>query len=118
MLAPLVASVAIGQRRRRNSTDLAATEVHEDHVSTPLVPLFVLGFLAAIVVRSTGVLTEGVTDAAAQLEKVLFTLALVAMGLGVPLQRMRRIGIRPVVLGLLAWVLVAGTAYVGTVLVH
>ena len=82
-----------------------------------MLPLFVVGFLAAIVLRSTGVLPDGTLDVAAHTEKVLLTVALVGMGMAVRVSRMRRLGVRPLVLGLLAWVLVAGSAYVGTLLV-
>ena len=48
----------------------------------------------------------------------MLTVALVGLGMGVRLDRMRKLGGRPLVLGLLAWVLVAGAAYVGTLATH
>lgn len=117
LLAPLVAMVAIGARRRRAATlSSAANEPFVDE-RPPLLPLFVVGFLAAIAVRTTGVLGDGALDLAAQVEKILLTVALVAMGLGVRIARMRRLGARPLALGLLAWILVAATAYAGTLIV-
>ncbi len=47
----------------------------------------------------------------------MLTVALVGLGLGVRIAKMRRLGGRPLVLGMLSWVLVAGVAYLGTVLV-
>jgi uncharacterized membrane protein YadS len=44
--------------------------------------------------------------------------ALVGLGMGVRLDRMRKLGGRPLVLGLMSWVLVAGAAYVGTLATH
>jgi uncharacterized membrane protein YadS len=70
-----------------------------------------------MLVRSSGLLSDDVLDVAATVEKVLLTLALVAMGIGGLVGLMRRLGARPLVLGLLSWVLVAGTAYVGTLVV-
>jgi uncharacterized integral membrane protein (TIGR00698 family) len=117
LLAPLVAMVAIGARRRRAATlSSAANEPFVDE-HPPILPLFVVGFLVAIAVRSTGLLGDGALDLAAQLEKILLTVALVAMGLGVRIARMRRLGARPLALGLLAWILVATTAYAGTLIV-
>jgi uncharacterized membrane protein YadS len=118
LLAPLVAGVALAARRHRRPATLSpvAEDAPVDRLP-PILPLFVVGFLAAIVVRSTGVLSEGGLDAAATLEKVLLTVALAAMGLGVNIGRMRRLGARPLALGLVAWVLVAGTAYAGTLVV-
>lgn len=117
LLAPLVAMVAIGARRRRAATLSAAANDPFVEAQPPLLPLFVVGFLAAIAVRTTGVLGDGALDLAAQAEKILLTVALVAMGLGVRIARMRRLGARPLALGLLAWILVAATAYAGTLLV-
>ncbi len=110
LLAPLVALIALRRRRIGTLEPMPSRR-------PPLLPLFVVGFLAAIVVRSAGVLERGVLDAASLVEKAVLTVALVALGLGVRVDRMRRLGGRPLVLGLLAWVLVAGTAYAGTALV-
>lgn len=117
LLAPLVALVSLSARRRRPASLSAATNDADLEQHPPLLPLFVIGFLAAMLVRSSGLLSDDVLDVAATLEKVLLTLALVAMGMGVRVGQMRRLGARPLVLGLLSWVLVAGTAYVGTLVV-
>ena len=45
---------------------------------------------------------------------IVLTVALVALGMGVRVANLRTLGGRPLALGLLAWVLVAGTAAVGT----
>jgi uncharacterized integral membrane protein (TIGR00698 family) len=113
LLAPLVAAVAMAERRSGAVTGAAeGTRPHP-----PVVPAFVVAFLAAVVIRSSGVLPDDVLSFAADVEKVLLTAALAAMGLGVRVDRMRRIGARPLVLGLLAWVLVAGAAYGATLVV-
>lgn len=109
LLAPLVALVAVRARRRMPE---AAGERRP-----PIVPLFVAGFLAAIVVRSSGVLSDDILDASATVEKILLTGALTALGMGVDVRRLRRLGGRPLVLGMIAWVLVAGSAALGTFLV-
>ncbi|WP_420453466.1 YeiH family protein [Ilumatobacter sp.] len=83
----------------------------------PLLPLFVVGFLIAILVRSSGVLDDGALDVASDVEKVLLTVALTGLGLGVQVRSMRRLGGRPLLLGLMSWVLVAGAAFVGTAIV-
>jgi uncharacterized membrane protein YadS len=46
----------------------------------------------------------------------VLTVALVGLGMGVRVSRLRRLGGRPLLLGLLAWPLVAGVAFVGTML--
>lgn len=110
LLAPLVALVSL---RRRSTSDADVTEGKRP----PLLPLFVVGFLAAILLRSSDVLSDDVLATAKDLEKIVLTVALVGLGLGVRVAKMRRLGGRPLVLGLLSWILVAGTAYLGTVLV-
>ncbi len=114
LLAPLVAMVSVSVRRRRPTNVSAAANAESVDRMPPLLPLFVVGFLVAMLVRSSGVLSDEALDVASTIEKVLLTLALVGMGMGVRVGQMRRLGARPLVLGLLSWVLVAATAYVGT----
>ncbi len=111
LLAPMVALVAL--RRRRQGLDS-----HEDGTRPPLVPLFVAGFLAAIVVRSTDVLSADTLASIKDAEKLLLTLALVGLGMGVQFDRLRRLGGRPLVLGLISWVIVAGVALAGVGLIN
>lgn len=107
LLAPLVAIVAL--RRRKVVVDPA-----DETKRPPLVPLFVVGFLVAVIVRSAGLLGPNALTLATDLEKIALTIALVALGLGVRFERLRRLSGRPLALGMVAWVLVAGAAYVGT----
>ena len=109
LLAPMVALVALRRRRTHAVPDGAKRP--------PLLPLFVIGFLVAIAVRSTGVLGDDVLATAKDVEKIVLTIALVGLGMGVQIAKMRRLGGRPLVLGMLSWILVAGAAYVGTALV-
>ncbi len=109
LLAPLVALVAL-RRRTTHAGPVGAKR-------PPLVPLFVGGFLAAIVVRSTDVLTDDTLATVKDVEKVLLTLALVGLGMGVRFDRLRKLGGRPLVLGLVSWVIVAGVSLVGVALI-
>ena len=113
LLAPLVAVIAIG--RRRSTVSDAAEGARTTR--PPLLPLFVVGFLAAIAVRSTGWLSAGALDQIATVEKLVLTVALVGLGAGVNVARMRRLSARPLALGGAAWVLVAGASLAGTALV-
>jgi uncharacterized integral membrane protein (TIGR00698 family) len=114
LLAPMIALIALRRRRQISATGDRVEGEGASH--PPLVPLFVVGFLAAIVLRSTGVIPPSGLDAIKVAEKVFLTVALVGLGAGVRFDRLRRLGGRPLVLGLAAWVLVAGTAYLGTTL--
>ena len=80
----------------------------------PAVPLFVAGFLGAIVVRTTGVIPTGGLDLIHDAQTVLLAAALFGLGCGVHIARLRRLGGRPLLLGAVSWILVAGVALAGT----
>ncbi|MGA4670861.1 YeiH family protein [Propionibacteriaceae bacterium Y1923] len=108
LLAPMVFGVGLYLRRRwqHEPGDEAARK-------PPLVPLFVVGFLAAILVNSLVALPQGFLQVAHTSQEVLLTVALFALGTTIRWQVMRRAGGRALVLGLLAWLLVASVAYLG-----
>lgn len=107
-LGPLVAGVALSTRRRQRGD---ATKV-----APPIVPLFVAGFLAAVAVRSSGILPEGWLAVIKLAESLLLTAALFALGTGVELARLRVTGGRGLVLGLLSWFLIAAVTLAGVLL--
>lgn len=89
MLAPLLMGLAAWQRSRPR----------DDSSQPPLVPWFVLGFVALMLLRSTGWLPEPVLDAAAIVQTALLMMAMFALGLGVHFKSLAHVGLRPVVLG-------------------
>lgn len=105
MLAPLIAllSVSAGRGGGRRGWSLG-------------VPPFVLLFVAAIGVASLGILSDDTLDAIDHVRTLLLASALAALGTRVDARRLARIGPRPLVLGLLSWVLIAAVAYVGVIL--
>ncbi|MFE3445157.1 YeiH family protein [Nocardia sp. NPDC059180] len=100
LLAPVLAAISWHIRRRQ--TD--ASSVSERKPA--LVPLFVLAFLACAAVRSTGVIPSAALDAAREVQTVLLTAAMFALGTGVRLRSLARVGARPLVLaaGSTLWV--------------
>ncbi|MEU5272017.1 putative sulfate exporter family transporter [Streptomyces hygroscopicus] len=82
----------------------------------PLVPLFVLGFLAMTALRSTGILATAALDAAATAQELLLAAALFGLGSAVHLPSLSRTGTRVAALGLCAWVVIAGASYGGVLL--
>ena len=106
LLAPLVVGVALARRGDRLSS---ATR-------PPLVPLFVAGFLSMVVIRTTGLIPEAWLGPVRQIEGYLFTVSLVGVGFGVDLDRLRRLGGKPLGLGMATWVLVAGMSYLGVLI--
>nr|WP_209518681.1 putative sulfate exporter family transporter [Streptomyces syringium] len=111
MLAPLVAAVAMSVRARRATPAGASTGKRP-----ALVPLFVLGFLAMVAVRSTGLVPGGVLDVAQHAQELLLAAALFGLGSAVHLPSLVRTGGRVAALGLSSWVVVAGASYVGVLL--
>ncbi len=105
LLAPMVAVVSW----RRRST----VEVEPGGSTPPLLPLFVVGFLAAVAVRTTDVLSSGALATIRDAENILLTAAMVGLGSGVRVAKLRGLGPKPVVLGLLSWFVVAGVSLVG-----
>lgn len=130
LLAPLIAIVGAVEARRvarardaRLATDEAAAVLAGEHPThprrtAPLVPLFVVGFLAAVIIRS---LTEGFVPTswfawANAVASFLLTMAMCAMGAGVNLRRLMRSGGRSLLLGLVAALVAAVVSLVGVAL--
>lgn len=105
MLAPVIA--VIGWRQRRDGSVPAGAE------GPPLVPLFVLGFIAAALVRTTGTLPHQALDVASVLQNLLLSAAMFGLGCGVRFATLRKVGGKPVVLGAISTVLVGATAMTG-----
>lgn len=102
LLAPLVAGVNLHRRGDASTGD-----------RPPLLPWFVSGFLVAVAVRSTGILSESLLDGARLTESTLLTAAMFGLGAGVRVSRLRRLGWRPMALGAVAWLVVAGVSLAG-----
>lgn len=111
LLTPIVVGVNLHRSRAdrvlRNNTDGSSA------ATPPILPLFVAGFLAMILLRTTGWLPDDVASGARQVEGILFSAALVGLGAGVQVGRLRRLGPKPLLLGLVAWVLVGATSLLG-----
>jgi len=103
LLAPMIAGIAL---RHRGSAGVPGRR-------PPLVPPFILAFVAMVVVASVGVLPAHVITRIDDLRSVLLGLALFALGTRVDVGRLRQIGHRPLVLGLVSWLLIAVVAYAG-----
>jgi uncharacterized integral membrane protein (TIGR00698 family) len=113
MLAPLVASVAMSRRRRAAAASQSTGTPTNAGKRPPLVPLFVLGFLAMIALRSTGILTTGQVNLSQDAANLLMAAGLFALGTGVDVPKLARTGARALALGLVSWLLIATVAYVG-----
>lgn len=118
LLAPLTAGVGLALARRKSGksgTGGKGGEVAGAH-RPPLVPLFVVGFLAMIVLRSIVTVPDGVLGSAQTAQELLLATALFGLGTAVHLPTLARTGGRVAALGLASWVVVAGVSYAGVLL--
>jgi uncharacterized integral membrane protein (TIGR00698 family) len=106
LLAPLVALLGL-----RRAAGAGRTR------QGPLVPPFVLLFIGAIGLASLGIVSLRMTRHIDDVRTVLLGMALFSLGTRAVLNRLIRIGARPLVLGLVSWVLIATVAYAGVRLV-
>ena len=83
----------------------------------PIMPLFVVGFLAMVVVRSTRVVPQGVIDVAGVAEQLFLGAAMFALGVGVKFSLIRKVGAAPFAMAALVTVVVAGIGLVGVLVV-
>jgi len=94
LLAPLVFGYAVSKGRSRPA-------------GTPLVPLFVVGFLVLAGVRTTGILPARVVADLARIDVLLLAAGMAGLGLGLELARLRGLGVRPLLLGFASWMVIA-----------
>lgn len=102
MLAPMVAIASLGARR---SNSAAAGK------RPPIVPLFIAGFVVALVVRTLVPLPHAVLSIADVAQSVLLASALFAIGASLRLESLARSGLRSLGAGLVAWVVILGLGY-------
>ena len=134
MLAPVIAVLSIRARRAAGRaterTSTSAPDTAEARSATlpsptgnhptslpPIVPLFVAGFLAMVLVRSFIPLPEVVLTTASLAQTLLLSTAMFALGCGVKVRTLVQVGVRPFVLAALSTLLVAGLALGGVLLV-
>lgn len=114
MLAPLLAYVALTARRRAASEESPSASAARKRPA--LLPPFIALFLGAALVRSIGVVSRGVLDGIQEVETFAISMGLVGLGTQVRFSRLRRVGGRPLVLGLASWLLVAAVSLVAITL--
>jgi len=100
LLAPIVAGVNVARSRSVAKSDTTTNR------PSPI-PLFVAGFMACVLIRTLDVLSDAALDFAKFVEGLMLTAAMVGLGAGVDISRIRQLGHRPLVLGIAAWIGVA-----------
>jgi len=103
LLAPIVAGLSL--KNRRNAID-------DTGPRPSFLPVFVLGFLAAMLVRTSGLIPGVALDAARMADQYLLAAGIVGLGSSVRVRQLRSLGLKPLVLGLVAWGVVGGVSLV------
>lgn len=109
MLAPVAVALGTWMRRSRPAGEGASRP--------PVVPLFVVGFVAMVLLASTHVVPAGWLPTIKTGQTALLAAAMFALGLGVKVSSLVKVGPRPFLLGLLTTAWVAGIALAGVELV-
>ncbi len=109
MLAPVMAALNLQHRRELAARGTSST-------MPPLIPLFVVGFLVMVAVRSLLPLPTGLLDGAKLVQTILLAAAMFALGHGVKIKALLRTGGRPLALAALATILVALVGLLGVAL--
>ena len=118
MLAPVIAVASMVERHHQAgratlpADNAPAASVNDRGVAKrpPILPLFVAGFIVAMLVRTLIPLPEQVLNAADVVQTGLLAMALFALGTAVNLGTLLRTGGRPLAVGLLSWALIAALA--------
>ena len=110
MLAPVVAVVSVIQR-------VKSPTVATDATRTPLVPLFVLGFMACVALRSTGLVPETVLGQITHLQVAALGAALFGMGCSVKIASLVKKGGAVMVVSTLGTLFITAVTLAGLLLV-
>jgi uncharacterized integral membrane protein (TIGR00698 family) len=103
LLAPIIVILSLRNRKISGGQSVAGAKV-------PIVPLFVVGFILVAIAHNTIHAPARFNNDLATLSKVLISAGLVALGSNVRWAAIRKIGHKPLVMGLFAWAVVAGVA--------
>ena len=111
LLAPMVAAAGLQQRLaavQGSAGQPSAAPGTPAEALPPVVPLFVVGFVGLVALRSTGWMPAGWLDAAAGLQDILLGAALFGLGSAVRIRTLMHTGLRALLAALVAWLLIAG----------
>ena len=81
-----------------------------------IIPMFIIGFLAAATLRSLDVFSDQVIEAIGDIRSFFIASAMFGLGAGVRLKALSSLGGRPLVFGLVSWVLIVMFAGLGVLL--
>lgn len=110
MLAPMVALVSVRERRKLASGPATAVK------HPPIIPLFVVGFLAMSLLRTTGGMGDGAVEFGALAQDIFLGMALFGLGSSVRIRELLSTGLRATAMALCSWALIAALAFAAVAL--
>ncbi|WP_035772970.1 putative sulfate exporter family transporter [Arthrobacter sp. Br18] len=120
MLAPVAAVTSLSERRRPAAGDheeSTAARTGKAATHTPMIPFFVLGFLAMVALRSTGLVPQPALQTASVAATLLLAAGMFGLGAGIDIRQLVRTGRRAVMVGALSTIFLAGISLAGVLLV-
>lgn len=108
MLAPVMLVLSWTARKRHNSESRSKRP--------PLIPLFVVSFIIAVILRSLEIVPTGILEVGHFLQSFLLTSAMFGLGCGVKASYFKSIGIKPFILAFVSTVVVCSVALFGALL--
>ena len=106
MLAPILIGVSFLRNEKRS----------DQKRRYRIIPMFIIGFLAAATLRSLDVFSDQVIEAIGDIRSFFIASAMFGLGAGVRLKARSSLGGRPLVFGLVSWVLIVMFAGIGVLL--
>lgn len=103
MLAPMVAVASVIARRRASASGSTTRR-------PPIVPLFIVGFVVLMLVRTIVQVPDAVLGVADVVQSALLACALFGIGASLRLERLARSGLRALGAGLVSWAAILGLA--------
>jgi uncharacterized integral membrane protein (TIGR00698 family) len=110
MIIPITLFLAIYTHRK--------TSQHSNFSLLKVFPWFVLGFLAASIVSTTGLVPLEAGKLLAQIGKFLIVMAMASIGLNTNLKQLISNGVKPILLGMSCWIAVALTSIIVQSFLH
>lgn len=115
LLAPVVAILSIRERRLSRTAGKPSQQRSSSKLP-PIVPLFIIGFIAMVLLRSFIPLPDFVLTTGRLLQTGLLAAAMFGLGCGVKIRNLTKVGLKPFALAALSTLLVATIAYCGVTL--
>ena len=106
MLAPILIGVSFLRNEKRS----------DQKRRYRIIPMFIIGFLAAATLRSLDVFSDQVIEAIGDIRSFFIASAMFGLGAGVRLKALSSLGGRPLVFGLVSWLLIVMFAGIGVFL--